>query len=282
MKFKTLLLIVPVAFALSACGKSSTDATTTNSASTSAPSTNGSTNTTPAPPTGATSGSLVPLPAGASSGSTASTSSNGCPVYPQRNFYSYYRTGTGTGMVYTDSNDIIADTKLRVSIQPGSAGSTAGTGGTQAYTQMAATVTLVRNGTEVASVDIPVQNNAATGYSSGVAVNHLSDPAIADFSSFLSGQGHYSIKVSNVRTDYKCNTFCTASYYGCSPSYCGYYGYSWNWDIHTNYYSCCPGGIDILNQCQRQQCGVGTSTSNGAWSLTVKVETDITSCITGY
>ena len=273
MKFKNLVVIVPLAFALAACGKSSTDSATEEAA------TKGAVSSTPAIPT------TAPAPAPVTPPPTTS-GSGGIPgpttTNPSRNYYAYYRTGTGTADVYSDANDIVADSKLRVSINPGSAGATSGTGGTQNYAAMSATVVLMKDGMQVASVDVPGKDGGSQYASAGVKIGSNSNPALADFSSFLNGNARYSIKITNVRTDYKCNTYCTAGYYGCYSysqyQYCQY-GWTWNWDYHQGNWACCPGGIDILNQCQRQQCGTGTPNTNASWSLTIKVETDITAPI---
>jgi hypothetical protein len=213
---------------------------------------------------------------GPSGGGTSSCSNSGNAA---RGYYQFYGTGTGTGSYYSNYNQIIADQKLRVSFQPGPAQSTSG--GTKNYSYMAADVSLMQNGYAIATVTVPVQNNGSTGYSSGQAVGYKTDPSLVDFSSYLQGNTGYYIKISNVRTDYKCNTYCTTSYYGCYYSY-DYYqscAYTWNWDYHTNNWYCCYD--DMVTQCQRQQCGVGTlnGLTDAGWSVTVYVETDSTTCI---
>jgi hypothetical protein len=218
---------------------------------------------------------------GPSGNSGASGGGTSCSNTGQaaRGYYQYYGTGVGTGTYTTTYDQIVADQKLRVSIQPGPAQSNSG--GTKNYSNMAADVSLMQNGSVIATVTIPVQNNGNTGYASGQPVGYKTDPSLVDFSSYLQPGSGYYIQISNVRTDYKCNTYCTTSYYGCYYSYSDYQycSYTWNWDYHTNNWFCCYD--DMVTQCQRQQCGVGTlnGLTGAGWSLTVYVETDSTTCI---
>ncbi len=275
MKFRDIYILVPVALALMSCAKNDPSAAVTADTS----GISGGSNTSPVvvtPPVG-TSGSSGTSGA---SGATGGVNANGCPIYPAHPVYSSpLMYGTGTAAIHPTfpGPAIVADNKLRVSLKPSGSGTTGGTGGTANYNHMSADIHLLANGIEVGMITVPSQGGSS-GYSTGLAVGVKSDPAVADFSSYLQGGSTtYTIKVDNVRTDYKCNTFCTANYYGCyAASYCG----NWNWDYHQNNWTCCPGSLDMLQQCQRQQCGVGTVLSNATWSLSVQVETDSTPCIT--
>ena len=280
MKFRDLFILTPIAFGLLACSPSQSSTTADPNAvaggSNVAPATSVATTTTTTTTTTGSSGTS------GATGTGTTTTASGCvqPQYPSRSIYSYALNGTGSNPVTTSGVGIIADNKLRVSITPNAAGNTNGTGGTANYNSMSANVHLLANGVEVGMFTVPAQGGSS-GYSTGSAVGQKTNPTAADFSSYLqSGTVTYTIRVDNVRTDYKCNSFCTAQYYGCSTMYCGYYGYAYNWDYHNGNWTCCPGTIDILNQCQRQQCGVGTVLDNSTWSLTVQVETDSTPCIT--
>ena len=299
MKFRDVIIIMPLAFALVACGKSSTDSAEESTVNNPNTVLSGSPlNSNPLPGPSGSSGASGTSGTSGSSGSSGTYDASGCPQYPSRSFYEYYKEGTGTGAVYTISNDIVADSKLRVSIEPGSAGGTQGTGGTANYTYLSATVHLLRNGIEVAAKS--VAGPGATYWSylngsvassilpTGIAVGSKSDPSKANFGSYLQTGARYSIKVDNIRTDYKCNTYCTTAAYKClGSSSCGFYAwnqdagnytwYDWNWDYHQNTWSCCP--TTMVNDCQKQQCGVGSILANSTWSLTVRVETDSTSCI---
>ncbi|MBI3557439.1 MAG: hypothetical protein HY074_14335 [Deltaproteobacteria bacterium] len=280
MKLKDFLIVVPVALSVLACSKSSdTPVSTDNSGIVGGSTTSPGIVTNPGP-------SVGPTGTSGASGATGGLNASGCPLYPSHAIYSSpVLNGLGTGSVTPTfpGPPIVADNKLRVSIKPSGAGTTNGTGGTANYNHLSANVHLMANGIEVGMITIPTQGGNS-GYSSGLAVGVKSDPAVADFSSYLQGGNTtYSLKVDNIRTDYKCNTFCTAEYYGCYSAlaygYCGY-GSTWNWDYHQANWACCPGSIGMLDQCQRQQCGVGTVLDNSSWSLSVQVETDSTPCIT--
>lgn len=281
MKLKDLFIIVPVALALVACAKKSDDQAAAVTSTDQSPAIVGGTTTAPSgAPTG---GGTGPSGTSGSSGTSGGTSVGGCPAFPSRTFYEYYKSGTGDTAAYTTSNDITADSKLRVSIEPGTAGQTQGTGGTANFQNMSVVVHLLKNGVEVTSKRVP-SATGSSGYALGVAVGQKSDPSLLDFSPYLSGNAKYSIKIDTIRTDYKCNSLCTVD---APDAYCYYYyspygyqstcSYVWNWDYHQNQWACC--GTGYLQQCQRQQCGVGTVLTNSTWSAYIRVETDITSCI---
>jgi len=284
MKLRDVFLAAPLALALTACGSSST-ATPDTSTTTTAGAT-----TVVNPPT-ATSGSSLTI-VGSSGSSGSGLNANGCPQYPQHPLYQYPNLqGTGSGPVFTTPNDITADSKLRVSIVPGNANGTSGTGASANYNFLSADVHLVANGGELASFTIAgtgvTAPNGST-YPIGIPVNQTSNPALADFSSYLTGSQKYSIQVDNIKTDYKCNQYATFAYYqtqgDCMYYYNPGYGegtcyYNWNYDYHTANWACCY--TNMLEQAQQMQCGVGTPDSGASFSVTVEVETDSTPCITG-
>lgn len=289
MKMREFLIGIPVALALTACGSSSTTSTGSNTEASSS-GLAGSQTVQNAPATTST-GSTGSTTVTGSSGSSTTTA-NGCPEYPSHPLYSYPDLqGTGSGPVFTTPNDITADSKLRVSIIPGSANGTQGTGASANYTYMSADVHLVSNGTVLATYTIQgtgvVAPNGYT-YPIGIPVNQTSNPALADFSAYLTGSNTYSIQVDNIKTDYKCNQDATFAYYetmgDCMYYYNPGYGYGtcyydWNYDYHTQNWACCY--TNMLEQAQEMQCGVGTPLDNATFSLTVEVETDSTPCITG-
>lgn len=279
MKLKDLMIVVPLALAVAACGRSSTEPEESSS-STTTPKAGAPLSGNPSPtPVVVPTPTPTPTP-----GAPGPTVPAGCPQNPSRSFYEYFKQGTGNTAVYT-ANEVIADSKLRVSLEPSSAGTTAGTGGTAAYTRMSADVHLLKDGIEVAMKAVPVQSNSTTGYSTGIPVGQRTSPSLLDFSPYLNGPGTYSIKIDNIRTDYKCNSFCTVDapdagcsyYYNPNSYYTTYCSYTWNWDYHQSQYVCCYTGY--LQQCQRQQCGVGTILDNSTWSVYVRVETDYTTCL---
>lgn len=270
MKFKSYLVVVPMAFALFACSQSSdsTGSGQSNSASTPTTTTTPTTTVTN-PPTTTTN-----PPTGSSGGFVNSSS---CPQYPSRSYYEYYKSGAGSATATTPA-EIVADQKLRVSIEPGSAGSTTTAGGSQSYGALAVNVSLLKNGVVVSSKMVPTQSG---GYKTGLYVGEKSDPSLLDFSPYLSGNATYSIQVSNVQTDWTCNNYCNAAHY-CDSNYidCYYEGISPTYDTSSGDWFCCsPSADQMIQQCQNLQCGVGPAQSNQTWSLYIRVETDSTSCV---
>lgn len=279
MKFKDLMLVLPVAFLLVACGRSNGDSDEITQASTQSPLGGSPSAPAPTPPSGG--GTTTPPP---STGD--GTQTGGCPANPSRKFYSFNFNGTGKQELTSPQSGtemIRADSKLRIGLTPLAAGATSGTGGKMEYDKMAARVSLMKNGSEVAFVDLELRDST-NKFPEGIQVGQMSNLAWGDFSSFLEGSGDYYIKVSRIRTNKGCRDFCKPSTYMCGWNYQNYYG-DWycnrgtmNYDYNAKSMVCCYDG-NMLDQCNSQQCGVNFPLDNAAWSLNVRVETDSTTCI---
>lgn len=282
MNFKSVALIASTALVLISCGRQEaqfdSSKTKANVTSPIVPVTTVVTNPVPNPvPTAA----ITPAP-----------TVGGCGPSNPENPYSAPISGTGpykaSGQYVAASFDrpIIADQTFRVSLRPIGSGANSTAGGSQNYGKMAVRVTLLRDGVAVASKDIAGLPDS-TGYKTGIAAGTYSDPAIADFRSYLRSGSNYSIRVSNIQTDWTCKIACTAnnSNYGCAAygsgydyaCYNSYSGYKWNWDYNSGGWFCCSG--DLLKQCQQLQCGVGFAQNTAGWAGEIMVETDNTKCI---
>jgi hypothetical protein len=154
--------------------------------------------------------------------------------------------GFGHESVETSASTIQGEvtSDLRVQIIPQAAPQSYGTS-EMPSSELAAEVTLIDNGVVVASIDLPAQLNQGIQFGA--------KSTIADFSAYLVPGGHYSIQVSNVRTDYVCKNFCTQQEYPNSPS--------------------------ELAACQAMNCNVGPAIPEEAWQVEVRIETDQTPCL---
>lgn len=283
MKFRDLVLIFPLAFAVVACGSSDGEETTqTNvpSSITSAVVPNAPVSTTP--------------PADPVTGPTPAPTTAGCVTNANEPIYYASASGTGpkkdgTSYVTVSSfggRAIHADQKLRVSIKPTGAGSNGSAGGSRQYSKMGLRVALVKNGVvlETKSLGLTPESN---NLPKGIAAGTNSDPSLLDFSGSLQGDATgYSLRLYDVKTSYNCATYCTKSYYSCQDYnegggyWCTYYpnDYKWNYDYNRNAQTCC--WKTMLDDCNRLQCGVGYVADTTTWSVEVRVETDSTPCIT--
>ncbi|MBI2605499.1 MAG: hypothetical protein HYW49_05395 [Deltaproteobacteria bacterium] len=197
-------------------------------------------------------------------GNTGTSNSCNHPIVSYTTPFTYSLSGNGSTGKSTPSGVIHADQDLRVQVVPGSAIVNSTGSGTKQYTKMGVTVTLLKNGSEVpgASVTIP-GGTSATGYRNGLAVGAKSQ--IVDFSTYLSsGNNTYSVKVSNIMSDYTCKTYCTEN----NPQY-------WLWNGYYYY-----PDWQMINACKALQCDVGSVDNVAGWSMTVQVETDNTPCLT--
>ncbi len=247
-----------MALSISACGKrvaegTSNSSTTNNNSSTTNNVTNNS-NPTPTPTPTSTSGG----------GGSCSH-----PIVSYTTPFTYTLTGSGNVTATTTSGQIYADQDLRVQIIPNNSG------GLQNYAKFAADVTLLMDGNPVpgATIRLPAQQSNTNNYRTGLAVGSKSN--IADFTSYLQSGNHtYSVRVSNVMTDYTCKTYCVPT----NTMYLVYMGYYASCGDGTfGYY--CPD-YTMINACKALQCDVGPVTSGRSWSVTVMVETDNTPCLT--
>jgi hypothetical protein len=281
-----------MAFALAACGRGSDDGRIpANKTSISSPIVSQPIPTpapTPAP---------IPWPSPTPSPITGAN----CGGDAGRGAHFYSVTGVGNVSRDTTLRDITADQLMRVSIEPLAAGPTEGTGGTANYTMMALSVELLKDGVPVPGAKYRIPNKETETYSGsqygfswnntyrrGINVGVRSAPDLADFSSFIKPSDsadrlpHYSIRVSQVYTNKKCQDLCNTATMCTHNAYNPCYGQASqiNFDYFSKTPMWCAG--QCLAQCQVQQCGVGTVMDNATWSVNVRVETDSTKCITPY
>ena len=254
--FNRSLAVVPLMVLLAACGS--------KTAETSAP------GVSPAPSSGGgSSATTYTVP-------TVQAGAGGCShpvvsyVAPFSETVTFSNGNNAANNYKNTATKVYADQDLRVQIIPQSGG--AG----HNYSKLAATLTLLKDGVPVdgATVRLPTelgyQNADGNWYTKGITVGAKSE--IADFSSYLTPGNHqYSIRVSDVETDYVCKTYCVASNY---QVYMGYYA---NCGDGTYGYYCTD--TTMLNSCKQLNCDVQNAVVSKQFSVTVKIETDNTPCL---
>lgn len=257
IQIQSMALVMALAMGLSACGgNSSEDNAAAEVASSGAPagsSASGAVTPAPAP---------SPGPAPSTGGSQALiTLSINDGVGPIKTSSTYITKNIG----FSNSASVGIDQSLRVQVLFGDPLPNASTGHTFTYTKQRIDVTLL--------VDGVARDTKTVNVSAG-------SPAIADFSEavnlyiYQKGSKYVSLRLSNLRTDYNLlSGLCIRSYNDCCSEY-DWYG--------TRVNVCYPGSSrhhtcsNNYNTCVSQNDPVGNHWSAGRWSMTFKVETDIT------
>lgn len=284
LKYSWIVFLPLMALVLSGCGRKQGGSEQQTQTIVTQPSQNAF------PPTPTT----PPTPPAGPSGPTGGTAT--CTKQVINKAY-YERLVQGTGNVSVDTlvNEITGvDQVLKVQIEPVS------TGGSQGSTMMAVDVSIIRNGQVVSTDTFPGttgpinSNNGPSGYDTnqyrmGIAVGAKHNK---DFSSSISGNSTYGIRISRPMSDAVCNQFCSANntaYTGCwyvSPAQCqqwtndGHYGnYVYTYCSNIGTYGCAGPDWGMITTCRKSNCNVNTVSQNANWSVRVRVETDTSSCL---